>query len=55
MAVKVEDRVHYELFETTRGHRILVLNDERWFAWVEGQQGEILVRSDPDHEKDRTT
>ena len=54
MAVKVEDKGRYELFETTRGHRILVLNDERWFAWVEGQQGEILVHSDPDHEKDHT-
>ncbi len=54
MAVKIEDRGRYELFKTTRGHRILVLNDERWFAWVEGQRGEILVRSDPDHEKDHT-
>ena len=54
MAVRVNDRGYYELFETTRGHRILVLNDERWFAWVEGQQAEILVRSDPDHERDHT-
>ncbi len=54
MSVNVEDKGDYELFETTRGHRILVLNDERWFAWVEGQRGEILVRSDPEHEKDRT-
>lgn len=54
MPAKVEDKGHYELFETTRGHRILVLNGERWFAWVEGQQGEILVHSDSDHEKDHT-
>ena len=54
MTVKIEDKGHYELFETTRGHRILVLNGERWFAWVEGQQGEILVHSDSDHEKDHT-
>jgi hypothetical protein len=31
-----------------------VLNDERWLAWVEGQQGEILVHSDSDHQKDHT-
>ncbi len=54
MAVKVKDKGQYELFETTHGHRILVLNDARWFAWVEGQQGEILVHSDSDHKKDHT-
>src|SRR5215207_259330 len=54
MSVKVEDKGHYELFETTNGNHILVLNGERWFAWVEGQQGEILVHTDSDHEKDHT-
>ena len=54
MSVKVEDKGHYEHFETTNGNHILVLNDERWFAWVEGQQGEILVHTDSDHEKDHT-
>ncbi len=54
MTVKINDKGNYELFETTRGHRILVLNGERWFAWVEGQQGEILVHTDSDHEKDHT-
>ncbi len=54
MTVKINDKGDYELFETTRGHRILVLNGERWFAWVEGQQGEILVHTDSDHEKDHT-
>jgi hypothetical protein len=54
VSVKVEDKGHYELFETTSGNHILVLNDERWFAWVEGQQGEILVHTDSDHEKDHT-
>ena len=52
MSIKVEDKGHYELFETTNGNHILVLNGERWFAWVEGQQGEILVHTDSDHEKD---
>ena len=54
MSVKVEDKGHYELFETTNGSHILVLNGERWFAWVEGQQGEILVHTDSNHEKDHT-
>jgi hypothetical protein len=54
MSVDVKDKGDYELFETTRGHRILVLNGERWFAWVEGQQGELLVHSASDHEKDHT-
>ena len=54
MTVEIRDKGQYELFETTRGHRILVLNGEEWFAWVEGQRGEILVRSNPDHEKNHT-
>jgi hypothetical protein len=54
VSVKVEDKGNYELFETTRGHRILALNGQRWFALVEGQRGEILVHSDSDHEKDHT-
>lgn len=54
MSADVKDKGDYELFETTRGHRILVLNGERWFAWVEGDQGELLVHSDSDHEKDHT-
>ncbi len=54
MSVNVEEKGNYELFETTHGHRILVLNDEKWFAWVEGQKGEILVLSDSDHKKEHT-
>ncbi|MFB6351574.1 MAG: DUF2795 domain-containing protein [Bradymonadaceae bacterium] len=45
---------NYELFETTKGHRILVLDETDWAAWVEGQAGEILVATDEDHEKQRT-
>jgi hypothetical protein len=54
MSVKVEDKGHYELFETTNGNHTLILNEGRWFAWVEGQQGEILVHTDSDHEKNHT-
>jgi Protein of unknown function (DUF2795) len=51
-SVQVQEQGHYELFATTHQHRILVLNNKQWFAWVEGQQGEILIHSDADHQKD---
>ena len=54
MSASVKEKGNYELLETTHGHRILALNDKRWFAWVEGQEGEILVHSDSDHQKDQT-
>lgn len=54
MAVDVQEEGHYELFETTKQHRILMLREALWYAWVEGQRGEILVKSDADHEKSRT-
>jgi Protein of unknown function (DUF2795) len=54
MPVKVQAQGHYELFETTHQHRILVLDHKQWFAWVQGQQGELLVYSDADHQKDHT-
>jgi hypothetical protein len=54
MPVSVQEQGDYELFETNHQHRILVLNNRQWFAWIEGQQGEILVRSDPDHVRDHT-
>jgi hypothetical protein len=54
MTATVHGRGRYTLFETPRQNRILVLGDDQWFAWVGGQQGEILVRSDAQHERDRT-
>jgi hypothetical protein len=54
MSVDVRQQGRYELFETTHHHRILSLDRKRWYAWVEGQAGEILVRSDSDHKKART-
>jgi hypothetical protein len=53
MTVTVQRQGRYTLFETPRQNRILVLGDDQWFAWVGGQQGEILVRSDSQHERDR--
>lgn len=43
-----------ELFETTKGNQILNLDDEQYYALVEGQQGDIIVKSDSDHEKKRS-
>lgn len=54
MSVDVRQRGLYELFETTHQHRILTLDRKQWYAWVEGQAGEILVHSDSDHKKDHT-
>ena len=54
MTATVQRHGRYTLFETPRQNRILVLGDDLWFAWVGGQQGEILVRSDPEHERERT-
>ena len=54
MTTTVQRQGRYTLFETPQQNRILVLGDNQWFAWVGGQQGELLVRSDPDHERERT-
>lgn len=54
MSATVQRHGRYTLFETPRSNRILVLGDNQWFAWVSGQQGEILVRSDDEHERERT-
>ncbi|HET8809256.1 MAG TPA: hypothetical protein VFM65_03215 [Flavobacteriaceae bacterium] len=43
----------YELFKTSRGHQIINLGDE-YYALVKGQKGDIIVKSDADHEKDKT-
>lgn len=53
MPLDLQKKGQYELFLTTKGHQILVLNNSEWYAWVEGQKGEILVASDADHQKDR--
>lgn len=54
MRGKVKKQGKYELFETTKGHQILTLNENEWYALVEGQQGDIIVHSDSEHEKKRT-
>jgi hypothetical protein len=54
MTATVQRRGRYALFATPRQNRILVLGKDQWFAWVGGQQGDILVRSNEEHERDRT-
>jgi hypothetical protein len=54
MRGKLEKHGNYELFETTHEHQILNLDDKEWFAIVEGQQGDLMVHSDSDHEKQKT-
>ena len=47
--VKLEGK--YELFETTNGNPILNLDHNLFFAVVKAQRGEILVKTDADHQK----
>lgn len=54
MTATVQRHGRYELYETPRDNRILTLGSDLSFAWVTGAQGEILVRSDEDHERART-
>lgn len=44
----------YELFKTTRGHQIISLNNDDFYALVKGQQGDIIVKSDDNHDKEKT-
>lgn len=50
MPADVKRQGNYKLLKTSHGHRILDLNDGAFYAWVEGQYGEILVQTDKDHE-----
>ncbi len=44
----------YELFKTTRGHQILSLDNKDYYALVKGQTGDIIVKSDDNHDKEKT-
>jgi len=54
MAGKPEKEGKYELFESNHGNIILNLNDKNYFAIIRGNYGEILVKSDSDHVKEKT-
>lgn len=51
---KLKKEGQYELFKTTHGHQVLTLDQKEWYAVVETNQGHILVKSDSDHQKDKT-
>ena len=53
MAIRVKNRGRYELVEDQHGHRFLALGSRRWYAWIEGQKSPILVRTGPNHRKER--
>lgn len=54
MQGRISKEGKYELFETSKGHQILNLLGQGYFAVVEGQKGDILVASDSDHQKKKT-
>jgi hypothetical protein len=54
MGIEIQDSGRYALMQDAHGHRFLVLNDERWFVWIEGQKSPLIVRTGPGHEKLRT-
>ena len=53
MTATIQRQGRYTLFETPDQNRILALGNDLWFAWVGGPRGELLVRSDRDHERER--
>src|SRR4051812_45915352 len=49
MGLKVKASGPYALVKDEHGHRFLVLDGRRWYAWIDGQRSPILVRSRPGH------
>jgi hypothetical protein len=54
VSVRILDKGRYELFKSTHRHRILVLGGRKWFALIRGQRGQLIVRTDADHERAET-
>lgn len=54
MTLDIKRMGQYELFETTQHHQILVLDGQDYYALVEGEYGQIIVKSDSSHQQDRT-
>ena len=44
----------YELFKTNHGHDILNLDDENYYAFIKGDKGDMIIKSDSDHKKEKT-
>lgn len=54
MKTKPSKEGEYELFKTSRGHQIISLAKKDYYALVKGQKGDIIVKSDADHDKEKT-
>lgn len=54
MRGELEKEGEYELFVTTKGHDILKMDDKNYYALIEGDQGDMMIKSDSDHKKDKT-
>lgn len=54
MRGKLKDEGKYELFKTSHGHEILNLENNDYYALVEGQKGDLIIHSDSDHKKQKT-
>ena len=51
MTIELKRKGTYETFKTTKNHKILVLDNNDYYAWVSTSQGNLLVLTDSDHEK----
>jgi hypothetical protein len=54
MGLRIAESGRYALLQDAHGHRFLVLNDRRWFVWIEGQKSPLIVRTGPGHDKLRS-
>ncbi|OGH97575.1 MAG: hypothetical protein A2104_03090 [Candidatus Melainabacteria bacterium GWF2_32_7] len=54
MSINLKRKGNYEAFETTHHHKILVLDNSDYYAWIDTAQGHLLVKSDSDHKKEKT-
>ena len=54
MRGELEKEGKYELYKTTKGHDILSLDNKKYYALVKGGKGDLIVKSDSDHEKKKS-
>lgn len=53
MSVQCQELGTYELIETLSGTTLLGFNGEEWYAWVEEEEGELLVLTDDNYGRRR--
>ncbi len=53
MPVQGQELGTYELIETLSGTTLLGFNGEEWYAWVEEEEGELLVFTDDTYDRRR--